>query len=109
MSVVWWCSDGPLNSQEYKSFEMYACGLYEDTIQHGSTRNPLQVNSGDTIGRLKQQIQSLIGVHPDQQQLLMGSTALQDTSRTIASYNVRSGSVITVGARLRGGGGGLVY
>ena len=22
--VVWWCSDGPLNSQEYKSFEIYA-------------------------------------------------------------------------------------
>ena len=22
--VVWWCSDGPINSQEYKSFEFYA-------------------------------------------------------------------------------------
>ena len=22
--VVWWCSDGPINGQEYKSFEMYA-------------------------------------------------------------------------------------
>ena len=22
--VVWWCSDGPLNSQEYKSFKIYA-------------------------------------------------------------------------------------
>ena len=22
--VVWWCSDGPINSQEYKSFEIYA-------------------------------------------------------------------------------------
>ena len=21
--VVWWCSDGPINSQEYKSFEIY--------------------------------------------------------------------------------------
>ena len=25
--VVWWCSDGPLNSQEYKSFEIYAVSL----------------------------------------------------------------------------------
>ena len=22
--VWWWCSDGPINSQEYKSFEIYA-------------------------------------------------------------------------------------
>ena len=22
--VVWWCSDGPINSQEYESFEIYA-------------------------------------------------------------------------------------
>ena len=22
--VVWWCSDGPINSQEYNSFEIYA-------------------------------------------------------------------------------------
>ena len=22
--VVWWCSDGPINSLEYKSFEIYA-------------------------------------------------------------------------------------
>ena len=22
--VVWWCSDGQINSQEYKIFEMYA-------------------------------------------------------------------------------------
>ena len=22
--VVWWSSDGPINSQEYKSFEIYA-------------------------------------------------------------------------------------
>ena len=25
--VVWWCSDGPLNSQEYKSFEIYAVSI----------------------------------------------------------------------------------
>ena len=22
--VVWWCSDGPINSQEYNSFDIYA-------------------------------------------------------------------------------------
>ena len=22
--VVWWCSDGPINSQEYKSFKIHA-------------------------------------------------------------------------------------
>ena len=25
--VVWWCSDGPLNSQEYKSFEIYVVSI----------------------------------------------------------------------------------
>ena len=25
--VVWWCSDRPLNSQEYKSFEMHAVSI----------------------------------------------------------------------------------
>ena len=25
--VVWWCSDGPLNSQEYKIFEIYAVSI----------------------------------------------------------------------------------
>ena len=24
VGVVWWCSDGPINSQEYNSFEIYA-------------------------------------------------------------------------------------
>ena len=22
--VVWWCSDGPINTQEYNSYEIYA-------------------------------------------------------------------------------------
>ena len=25
--VAWWCSDGPVNSQEYKSFEIYAVSI----------------------------------------------------------------------------------
>ena len=25
--VVWWCSDGPLNSQESQSFEIYAVSI----------------------------------------------------------------------------------
>ena len=25
--VVWWCSTGPINSQEYKSFEIYAVSI----------------------------------------------------------------------------------
>ena len=25
--VVWWCSDGPLNSQEYERFEMYPVSI----------------------------------------------------------------------------------
>ena len=25
--VVWWCSDGPLNSQEYKSFDIYTVSI----------------------------------------------------------------------------------
>ena len=25
--VVWWCSDGPLNSQEYKSSEIHAISI----------------------------------------------------------------------------------
>ena len=29
--VVWWRSDGPIKSQEYKSFEIL-CGHYEDIL-----------------------------------------------------------------------------
>ena len=25
--VVWWCSDGPINSKEYKSFEIYVATI----------------------------------------------------------------------------------
>ena len=25
--IVWWCADGPINSQEYKSFEIYAVSI----------------------------------------------------------------------------------
>ena len=27
LCCIWWCSDGPLNSQEYKSFEIYAVSI----------------------------------------------------------------------------------
>ena len=40
VSVVWWCSDGPINSQEYKSFE-----IYEVTIKISMTEYHHWINS----------------------------------------------------------------
>ena len=40
--VVWWCSDGPLNSQEHNFF-IYLCGLYQDIYDWIS---PLNKRSG---------------------------------------------------------------
>ena len=39
--VVWWCSDGPVNSQEYKSFKL--CGHHQDIYDWMS---PLNKQSG---------------------------------------------------------------
>ena len=36
--VVWWCSDGPINSQEYKSFDIY-CVHYQDIYDSISPLN----------------------------------------------------------------------
>ena len=35
--VVWWCSDGPLKSQEYKCFEMYAVSIKIYMTEYGTT------------------------------------------------------------------------
>ena len=32
--VVWWCSDGPINSQEYKSFEIYEVTIKISTTEY---------------------------------------------------------------------------
>ena len=38
--AVWWCSGGPINSHEYKRFEMYAlCSHYQDIHDWISPQN----------------------------------------------------------------------
>ena len=39
--VAWWCSDGPLNSQEYKSLEIYAVSIKIAMTEHHHWINDL--------------------------------------------------------------------
>ena len=58
---------------------------------------------GETVAGFKLKVQEREGVAVDQQRLIHDGKQLDDGSRTLASYNVRKGSMIFLTGRLRGG------
>jgi hypothetical protein len=63
----------------------------------------LDVVGSYTVGYLKEKIQSAEHVCADQQRLLFQNNQLEDQTRTLQSYQIRSGSTLQMMARLYGG------
>ena len=62
----------------------------------------LNVNTTDTVQKVKSQIQDRAGIPPHQQMLILGNQMLED-SRTLGSYNIHKESTLNLVFRLRGG------
>ncbi|KAI0534885.1 hypothetical protein GGR58DRAFT_33352 [Xylaria digitata] len=64
---------------------------------------PIKCSSSDTIENLKEYVQDIEGIPPDQQRLMFDSKQLADEP-TLSDYGVQKNDVLHLVLRLRGGG-----
>ena len=63
----------------------------------------IDIESGDTIERIKERVEEREGIPPIQQRLIFSGRQMSDDN-TAASYKIESGSVLHLVLALRGGG-----
>lgn len=67
------------------------------------TQTEIDIDSTDTIARIKERVEEKDGIDPRQQRLIFGGKQLADDKRA-DEYNIEGGSVLHLVIALRGGG-----
>eukprot|EP01099_Mayorella_cantabrigiensis_P005537 TRINITY_DN447_c0_g1_i1.p1 TRINITY_DN447_c0_g1~~TRINITY_DN447_c0_g1_i1.p1 ORF type:complete len:103 (+),score=45.35 TRINITY_DN447_c0_g1_i1:32-340(+) len=62
----------------------------------------IDIDSSDTINKIKERVEEKEGIPPPQQRLIFGGKALAD-DKTAASYNINAGMTLHLVLALRGG------